>query len=380
MDGFDFCKKILEHPHGGVKALMNRAKDNECEWLEFKASIELLPEDQEKHSQKDLYWEIAKAVIAMMNTYGGAVIIGIKDTKPHDRVPLEDNDPKNIIGTQGIGDYLRYIRDKIWSAPNGKKSWGAEKKYYVDSPLPPDQIEIKSFPYQGGPVAVILVKPITPCLKIWKGSLPPDGQQQLLHRSPGDHGESKPFVSYDQMVNYENSRKIEVVNPFFDQDYKVFTEHLPENRKKSQIFCEWSIITFLIIISCVIWLLPGVWWVIRTLTTVGCLFSLWLLPIIFPPPPVKPIPGKKTPDQIIVPHPLPTIEGQCLNNKHWWIVSDEIETCYGKWELQRHKVFGNFRIVDPRNITRCWGTQKMVIPVFEKLKSELEKECPSQKS
>jgi len=98
------------------------------------------------------------------------------------------------------------------------------------------------------------------------------------------------------------------------------------------------------------------------------------------PPPVKPIPGKKTPDQIIVPHPLPTIEGQCLNNKHWWIVSDEIETCYGKWELQRHKVFGNFRIIDPRNITRCWGTQKMVIPVFEKLKSELEKECPSKKS
>ena len=43
------------------------------------------------------------------------------------------------------------------------------------------------------------------------------------------------------------------------------------------------------------------------------------------------------------------------------------------------RVFGNFRIVDPGNIVRCWGTQKMVLPVFEKLKAELEKECPPQK-
>ncbi|MBR4663992.1 MAG: putative DNA binding domain-containing protein, partial [Lentisphaeria bacterium] len=84
MDGYKYCKEILEHPHGGVKALMERAENSERPWLEFKASIQLLKEHvKEGYKPEDLYWEIAKAVIAMMNTYGGAVIIGINDQKPH---------------------------------------------------------------------------------------------------------------------------------------------------------------------------------------------------------------------------------------------------------------------------------------------------------
>ena len=74
------------------------------------------------------------------------------------------------------------------------------------------------------------------------------------------------------------------------------------------------------------------------------------------------------------------IESHCFNNGHWWDKAGSINTYYGQWEMQSNKILGIiYRIIDPQNKERCWGTQKMVIPIFTKLKNELEKECPPQK-
>ena len=378
MDGFDFCKKILEHPNGGVEVLLNQAKNSECEWLEFKASIELLPEDQEKYSQKDLYWSIANAVIGMANTYGGAVIIGIDD-KSHHRVPLPLEKDHKPVAAQEMEAYLRReIYDKIWSASGGKKNWGTKENFHVDTPLPAI-IEIKSFPYQDGDVAVILVHPKIPCLRIWKGEV-----EEIRIRVQGQIGETKEIIGSGAMADYEeNQRKIAVSAPFLDIYYREFIKNIDSQvtRRRTKIIFEWSVIALLTIICCAVWILPFQSMILRILITLGCmLFAYFALPVFFPPKLILPIRGMKTPDQIIVDHPIPTIESHSLNNKHWWITADFVETCYGTWEMQRNKMFGNFRIIDPRNITRCWGTQKMVIPVFEKLKSELKKECPPQKS
>lgn len=145
-----------------------------------------------------------------------------------------------------------------------------------------------------------------------------------------------------------------------------------------KIILEWSVIFLLVFINCIIWFFP-IFKSTFLKVLIGLFsgsFAYFVLPIFFPPPIIDTIPGTKTPDQIIVDHPLPTIESHCLNNKHWWRTAASIDTCYGKWEMQRNKVLGIFRIVDPRNISRSWGTQKMMISVFEKIKPELEKNCP----
>ena len=371
MDGYNFCKKILEHPNGGVEALLKQTGNSECDWLELKASVKLLPEDQEKgNTPEDLYWSIANAVISMMNTYGGAVIIGIDD-KSHKRVPF--------IAQRGMEAFLRCeIYDKIWSAPGGTKNWGTKNNFHVKSPLP-ELIEIKSFPYQDGDVAVILVQPKIPCLRIWKGQV-----EEIRIRARGSVGETKEIIGSEAMSDYDNNqRKIEATAPFLDEYYHTFVKYADSQniQRRKKITIEWCIIILLVCVSSLVWILPAFSSIsLKILICLGCaLFAFFVLPVFFPPKQIPPIRGMKTPDQIIVDHPLPTIEGLCLNNKHWWIVSDSIETCYGTWEMQRHKVFGNLRIVDPRNIVRCWGTQKMVIPVFEKIKAELETECPPQK-
>ena len=118
MNGYEFCKMILEAPNGGVEALLESANYQEQEWLEFKASTQLLEDDKKKgYSQDDLYWNIANAIIGMMNTCGGAVIIGIDD-KNHDFVPLPD---------KNIDKYFRTVYSKVWGDDNRIKNWGTKK-------------------------------------------------------------------------------------------------------------------------------------------------------------------------------------------------------------------------------------------------------------
>lgn len=37
------------------------------------------------------------------------------------------------------------------------------------------------------------------------------------------------------------------------------------------------------------------------------------------------------------------------------------------WRLQKNKVFGNCRIIDPNNIRKAWGGEKAMIKALEKL-------------
>ena len=92
IDGYNLALKVLKHPQGGVEALLRLSGNDESSWLEMKAGMRLLDEDRAKgETEKDLYWNIARAAIEIMNTSGGILLIGIQD-KTHDVVPLSDND------------------------------------------------------------------------------------------------------------------------------------------------------------------------------------------------------------------------------------------------------------------------------------------------
>ena len=75
MSGYELARRVLEHEHGGVEALLSLSGNDESLWLELKAGVALLPDNEKKgESQKDLYFNIAKAVIAMKNTSGEIVM------------------------------------------------------------------------------------------------------------------------------------------------------------------------------------------------------------------------------------------------------------------------------------------------------------------
>ena len=86
----------------------------------------------------------------------------------------------------------------------------------------------------------------------------------------------------------------------------------------------------------------------------------------------------RKPDEIDIAHPHLTWEWKCIDGGFWWENSDIVESPYGPWEFQRHKVFGNFRLLDPRSIMRCYGTRKEVLVEFNKVKEIYQKGINSE--
>ena len=208
ISGYQLAEHLLSE--GGVEALIRYAGNAETDWLELKAGMCLLPEDRKKgETEKDLYWNIAKEVIALMNTSGGALVIGIHD-KTLNLVPLEDNDPRHIIAVKGIEGYIReVVRSKVWPS---SLTWNYRGKIWElsDKQLPTDLISYHHAPYSGpdgqnGEVVVLLVKPSD------KIRLVKEDQKSsvLLKRTRGEVGEAIAVYDYDEFEKYRVSREIE---------------------------------------------------------------------------------------------------------------------------------------------------------------------------
>ena len=208
ISGYDLANHLLSQ--GGVEALIRYAGNAETDWLELKAGMCLLPEDKKKgETEKDLYWNIAKEVIALMNTSGGALVIGIHD-KTLNLVPLEENDPRHVLAEKGIDGYVReFVRANVWPR---SLSWTYRGKTWelTDKQVPTDLISYHHAPYSGpdgrtGEVVVLLVKPsgkIRLAKEDRKSSV-------LLKRTRGEVGEAVPIYDYDEFDKYKASREVE---------------------------------------------------------------------------------------------------------------------------------------------------------------------------
>ena len=167
LSGYDLvCKVLREKPEDPIGYLLSCAHDNECDFLEFKAGMELKPENAKPgETQDDLYWDYAQAVIALVNTKGGAFVVGVDDDS-HKAVGLETNDPRHVIEKRGLEAYVREEVDARLNPPDlkwrakGGVSWRLRKTLapYLDS-------RIVSF--DGKDVVLVLVKPCDgPCIRV----------------------------------------------------------------------------------------------------------------------------------------------------------------------------------------------------------------------
>jgi hypothetical protein len=104
----ELALRVLRHPAGGLKALLDLAGGDEREWLELKAAA--CPIDGEPaagYSRADYEWNVAKAVVAMANSTGGVVLLGVDDFG--EVIGLDASDPKEIRKRKGEEEFRRNV-------------------------------------------------------------------------------------------------------------------------------------------------------------------------------------------------------------------------------------------------------------------------------
>ena len=207
ISGYQLAEHLL--CEGGVEALIRYARKSETDWLELKAGMCLLPEHKKQgKTEKDLYWNIAKEVIALMNTSGGALVIGVKE-ETLNLVSLEDNDPRHIISEKSIDCYIRdFVRANVWPSNLMWSDYGKPWEL-TDKQFPADLISYYHPSYTGpdgrsGEVVVLLIKPVE------KIRLARKEQKYfaLFKRTRGEVGEAQPIFDPDVIDEYRASREI----------------------------------------------------------------------------------------------------------------------------------------------------------------------------
>jgi len=77
--------------------------------------------------------------------------------------------------------------------------------------------------------------------------------------------------------------------------------------------------------------------------------------------------GEETSAAVMVPQSLPTLEMKVTDAELWW---DVLET-HGGWKLERNKLTGHARIIDPQKVRKAWGTVEEMKKSFDKVRSQL---------
>jgi hypothetical protein len=120
----EMLTSILRHAHGGVEVLLELAGGQETDWLELKASV--YPSASDAHlplKPDDYFWHIAHAAIAMANTRGGVILLGITDFG--EPVGLSASDPTDLISRKGTETFIRQVLIEKVLCP--AKPWNTHK-------------------------------------------------------------------------------------------------------------------------------------------------------------------------------------------------------------------------------------------------------------
>ena len=207
--GFDLVNTVLSRDEG-IEKLIGLAERRECEWLEFKAAMRSRPEDlKEDETVGDFYWNVAKAVIAMANNKGGAVLVGISEKfgQVDEVVGMAAGYEPNPIEVLGIEGFLRREIEAKICPTNTPPSWETSKgNWKLGRPFFAGEVIIKTYRYQGKDIAAILVRPVG------EGELllAKHGKEEcLLVRSTGDVAKVTTLKGFEAFQRHTKTRRIE---------------------------------------------------------------------------------------------------------------------------------------------------------------------------
>ena len=78
--------------------------------------------------------------------------------------------------------------------------------------------------------------------------------------------------------------------------------------------------------------------------------------------------GEEPSGKVMVPQGFPGVEGHVMDSEIWWTVLDSS----GGWKLEKNKVTGHCRIIDPDKLRKAWGREAEMRSAFEKVKQQLK--------
>ena len=78
--------------------------------------------------------------------------------------------------------------------------------------------------------------------------------------------------------------------------------------------------------------------------------------------------GEEPSGKVMVPQGFPTVEGRVMDSMVWW----DVLGSSGGWKLEKNKVTGHCRIIDPDKLRTAWGREAEMRAAFEKVKQQLK--------
>ena len=78
--------------------------------------------------------------------------------------------------------------------------------------------------------------------------------------------------------------------------------------------------------------------------------------------------GEEPSGKVMVPQGFPGVEGHVMDSEIWWTVLDSSDG----WKLEKNKVTGHCRIIDPDKLRTAWGRESEMRTAFEKVKNQLK--------
>jgi hypothetical protein len=156
----ELALRVLQHPRGGLEALLALAKSSEPEWLELKAAS--FPEEGQfakGTNEHDYRWNVAKAVIALANSIGGVVLLGVDDEgRP---VGIEASDPKHKRERDGAEAFRRdVILQQVLLPKRGWKTGRHGTLSLINLPLFERLVSLEEIRCGEKTVLAILVDPV----------------------------------------------------------------------------------------------------------------------------------------------------------------------------------------------------------------------------
>lgn len=213
ISGYELVQSvILARQDDAIYTLIANAGGSECDYLELKASIVVRPEDlKDGEKPTDIYWNIARELIAMANTRGGILIIGIDDKPGHNVVPLRESDPDNIIESEGVEAYMRKAIDaRVLPESQEWTCKGCKYKLAQNANLS-DFVQVERMRYNDEDVVAYLVSPCDEGRFLSVRKTYQDGRpapEELPRRLKGKIGECETLTELDNIIDHIRTRKV----------------------------------------------------------------------------------------------------------------------------------------------------------------------------
>lgn len=229
----DLVARILNHPQGGIDALLRLAEDQETDWLECKAALHPVGGVFEPGENADDYrWHVAKAAVALANSCGGVVLLGLNDALCP--VGLAPSDPRGVLARKGREAFNR----DVVLAPLVSTCWKTGTSGTIKLLGSMERlIEIRNADYRGQPLAAILVAPVpdNDLLELSELREFREGREKYTYtrhlipiRAHGAVGQVRELQGKEIRV-HERARANQLNSDRYDQLWQRFLASLPDD-------------------------------------------------------------------------------------------------------------------------------------------------------